>query len=453
MPSFPKFAAAAVVALVLAAGSAFAGEVTLPAIQFPEGKNISVPFVATEKAPTGAKLEAKVEFSKGQGRIDLSYSKMEPAVLFGGDVTAFVLWAVARDGAYENLGEVVVSKSDASGSNDYTTGLKIFGLMVTAEPFATIRNPSDFVIFTTAPADRSKAPSDLFQFSRFRKTPVLVSDLPSLAGRKWADKTPVVLLQARKAVALAEKAGAEKYNAEAMRQARQALDQAENSTKQGGTAKSITDYARRSVGFASEAMRDTQKAMDAQAAAEEAAKKKAMETRAVSAEEQQKKLEATLAEVERQKAQLAADREAISKERDSALGTVADTRQSARGAVMSLPGVFFDSGKATLKVSAQLTLAKLAGMLEVFRKINLRVEGYTDSTGSAEINTKLSTERAKAVVDFLKAQGVKEDRMAFQGYGPANPVADNATADGKAKNRRVEIVLAEGKIAEPEVKK
>jgi outer membrane protein OmpA-like peptidoglycan-associated protein len=467
MRSFLNIGAAAAVALVLAAGSAFAGEVTLPAIQFPDNKTITVPFVATDKAPTGAKAEAKVEFAKGQGRVDLKFSNMEPALLFGGDVAAYVLWAVQRDGLYENLGEVVVTKSGASGSNEYSSTMKIFGLMVTAEPFATIRKPSDFVIFTSAPADRTKASSDIFKFSAFRTTPVLVSDIPSLAGRKWTEKAPVALLQAKKAISLADRVNAEKYNAEAMRQAKQSLAQAENSTKNGGSDKVVTDYSRRAVGFAYEGLRDYQKAMDAQAAAEEAARKKAMEMRALSAEDQQRQTQAALLEVEKQKQQveaaavvLATDREAIRKERDAlaaqlndALGSIADTRQSARGAVMSLPGVFFDVNKATIKVGAQLTLAKLAGMLQVFKKINLRVEGYTDSTGKAETNMKLSEDRAKSVFDFLSAQGVKEDRMAFKGYGPANPVADNTTADGKAKNRRVEIVLAEGKIAEPEIQK
>jgi len=465
MSAFRSLVAASAATLVLAAGIAQASEVTLPAVQFPDGKTITVPMVATDKAPTGAKAEAKVEFSKGQGRIELKFSKMEPAILFGGDIAAYVLWAVQRDGLYENLGEVIVSESDDSGSFEGSSTLKIFGLMITAEPFATVRKPSDMVIFTAAQPDRSKAPSDMFKFSGFK--PAYKSDKASLAGIKFADKTPVALLQARKAIELADRYDAAKVNPEAMRQARQALEQATNSTKSGGSKKAVTDYARRAVGFSFEALRDVQKMMDEKAAAEEAAKKKAMEMRALTAEEQQRQTEAALREVEIQKqkveaaaAALAVDREILRKERDylasqlnDSLSAIADTRQSARGAVLNLPGVFFDVNKATLKVSSQLTLAKLAGMLAVFKKINLRVEGYTDSTGSAETNTKLSEARAKSVFDFLKAQGVQEDRMAFKGYGPANPVADNATADGKAKNRRVEIVLAEGKIAEPEIQK
>jgi outer membrane protein OmpA-like peptidoglycan-associated protein len=128
------------------------------------------------------------------------------------------------------------------------------------------------------------------------------------------------------------------------------------------------------------------------------------------------------------------------------MASIMETRESARGAVMSLPGISFETGKAVLKPSAQITLAKLAGIAQVFPNINLRVEGYTDNTGTAATNQKLSEARAKSVYDFLRAQGVADNRLAFQGLGPASPVADNATADGRAKNRRVEIVAAAGEI-------
>ncbi len=128
MRAFRSLVAATAATLVLAAGLARAGEVTLPAIQFPDNKTIAVPMIPTDKAPTGAKAEAKVEFGKGQGKVDFKFSKMEPAILFGGDIAAYVLWAVQRDGLYENLGEVIVPESDASGSIEASSTLKIFGL-------------------------------------------------------------------------------------------------------------------------------------------------------------------------------------------------------------------------------------------------------------------------------------------------------------------------------------
>ena len=148
-----------------------------------------------------------------------------------------------------------------------------------------------------------------------------------------------------------------------------------------------------------------------------------------------------------------ADQAQLKKEKDelegrlkNSMSAIMDTRESARGAVMSLPGISFETGQAALKPSAQLTLAKLAGIAQVFPNINMRVEGYTDSTGSAATNQKLSEARAKSVYDFLKAQGVADTRLAFQGLGPEYPVADNATNEGRAKNRRVEIVAAAGEI-------
>ena len=117
--------------------------------------------------------------------------------------------------------------------------------------------------------------------------------------------------------------------------------------------------------------------------------------------------------------------------------------------MVSLSDILFDTGKATLKSSAQISLAKMCGVLSVFPNLNLRIEGHTDSTGSDEINDKLSRERAAAVVVFLGGQGIAGARMISEGYGSKFPVASNETNDGRAKNRRVEVILAEGVIAGP----
>lgn len=95
-----------------------------------------------------------------------------------------------------------------------------------------------------------------------------------------------------------------------------------------------------------------------------------------------------------------------------------------------------------------MTLAKLSGILALMQELNLRVEGHTDSTGSAEYNQSLSERRALAVVEFLSGQGVGGERMRSAGYGKERPIADNATVDGRARNRRVEIILAEGPVPE-----
>jgi outer membrane protein OmpA-like peptidoglycan-associated protein len=95
-----------------------------------------------------------------------------------------------------------------------------------------------------------------------------------------------------------------------------------------------------------------------------------------------------------------------------------------------------------------VVLAKLAGILLIMPELNLRIEGHTDATGSDEYNQRLSERRASAVRDFLAAQGVDMNRMVAVGYGEYRPVADNDTREGRQKNRRVEIVIAEGEVAE-----
>ena len=113
---------------------------------------------------------------------------------------------------------------------------------------------------------------------------------------------------------------------------------------------------------------------------------------------------------------------------------------------MNLPDILFDTNKATLKQNAREALAKLAGIVSLFPNINLRIEGHTDSTGGDAINVPLSRERAQSVMDFLKSQGVAASRMSAEGYAARIPVADNSTPEGRSKNRRVEIILAEGTI-------
>jgi outer membrane protein OmpA-like peptidoglycan-associated protein len=157
-------------------------------------------------------------------------------------------------------------------------------------------------------------------------------------------------------------------------------------------------------------------------------------------------LEAKNAQLKTENQRLVKERDDLAGQLDGALSSVAQITKTARGVVVNLPDILFDVNRATLKQNTQVALAKLAGIVQVFPRINLRIEGYTDSTGSDELNMRLSRERADAVMSFLQTQGVAASRMTDQGYGPKFPVADNSTPEGRAKNRRVEIVLAEGVI-------
>jgi outer membrane protein OmpA-like peptidoglycan-associated protein len=470
---------------MLAAGSAFAAEFNLTAATFPDGTTIDLPMARTAATPGDARLEASVKYSAGHAKVEVSFRNMEPAILFGGDISSYVLWAITRDGSPENLGELIVDTSSASGSGTYQTPKKAFGLIVTAEPYYLVGRPSEIVIATSGAADPKKTQSAGFTFSGFRTAK---ADTKTISGLIYKDKKPVSLVQAERAMALAERTGAAALNPTAMAEARRSLAQARNSTLSGGSAKAVRDYSRRTVALAAEAMRDLGRKMEADEVAKKKAEMDAMTARAASGEmtiaqlrEEQTRLESEKVRLEAEKARLEGEKAALQgekarleiekseleaeearlvaghadlqKQRDElasrlrlSMAAIMETRDSARGAVMSLPGISFETGKATLKLSARLTLAKLAGIAQVFPDVNMRIEGYTDSTGKAELNQKLSEARAKSVYDFLKAQGVGDTRLAFQGLGPANPVADNATKEGRAKNRRVEIVAAAGEI-------
>ena len=520
---------AVVVLCVAAALPLAAADVPVAVVQFPDRSGVEVPLAATSRV-SPAQAEADVKVRDGQADVEVEAKKLPPAILFGGDVTSYVVWAVSRDGQAENLGELIVKPNNKADVH-YRTGQKEFGILVTAEPYALVLRPSELVCFASAPPKPSKA----------RSTPVTVANLaapprtgnPQVGGMEYHGADAVELVQAQHVLDQARAMGAEKYAADTLREASTNLDQAVNFYR-SGNEKSGADYARRSLSLSSTAIRDTQRNLAAEAAAAEAARqaaeRRALEeqraaAQAQAAESQQQALaarEAALraredayaaqqqteklqqeasaaqqaaaaaeqraadaslsadaaaaarreaddarqkaealaseasaarleserknAELERQNLQLTRERDDLAAQLDGALSSVAQITKTARGVVVNLPDILFDINKATLKPNAQIALAKLAGIVQLFPKINLRVEGYTDSTGSNELNQRLSRERAESVRGFLEKQGVAASRMTAVGYGPQFPVADNATAEGRAKNRRVEIVLAEGVV-------
>jgi outer membrane protein OmpA-like peptidoglycan-associated protein len=228
-------------------------------------------------------------------------------------------------------------------------------------------------------------------------------------------------------------------------------EQAEQARKDATTAQDQAALAQRDAAAAQERAAAAGLSAEAAAAARRDADDARRKADALAAEAQSAK--DRVATLEAQNAQLGKENERLQKERDDlagrltgALSEVAQISKTARGVVVNLPDILFDVNKATLKQNTQNALAKLAGIVSLFPNINLRIEGHTDSTGSDELNMRLSKDRAGSVMGFLKQQGVAEKRMSDEGYGSKIPVADNATAEGRAKNRRVEIILAEGVI-------
>jgi outer membrane protein OmpA-like peptidoglycan-associated protein len=103
----------------------------------------------------------------------------------------------------------------------------------------------------------------------------------------------------------------------------------------------------------------------------------------------------------------------------------------------------FESGSAVIKPESYKLLNEILSSAVVAEGLKVGVYGHTDNTGDSEANQRLSEERAKSVKSYLMSKGLLEDRIEVKGYGDSQPVSDNTSASGKAKNRRVEIVLGE----------
>ena len=124
------------------------------------------------------------------------------------------------------------------------------------------------------------------------------------------------------------------------------------------------------------------------------------------------------------------------------LNDVLQTTDTPRGLVVNMADVLFQTGKYELSSEAQLKLAKLSGIIQAHPGLNLTIEGYTDTTGTADFNMTLSQQRADTVRQFLATQGMSPDSITSKGLGEADPIADNSTAAGRKLNRRVEIIVS-----------
>ena len=265
----PRLEAVLALSLALFAAPLAAVDVQLAAVQFPEGKSVDLDFAATSRVAP-AQAEAEVQFKNGQARVEISYKKLPPAILFAGDVTSYVVWAVTRDGATENLGELIVRKQ--SGDGEYRTGQKEFGLMITAEPYPMVLRPSELVVFTSVAPPPKKFKSTPVTLSAFAPAPRLGN--PTIGSMVYAGSEPIDLIQAQNVYQQAQQMGAEKYAPDAMRDASITLAQATNSYK-AGKDKLGLDYSRRSLSQSSAAIRTTQQKMADEASAAEAARRAA----------------------------------------------------------------------------------------------------------------------------------------------------------------------------------
>lgn len=443
-------------------------EIQLKALTMTEGSNIQITFNKTPRAPARSSLSARLSFSRGVTTVDLSFERLEPAILFAGNITTYVIWSLNPAGACENLGEIFVDRREASGNQKFYAPGKILALMVTAEPYSVVTKPSELVLYYNGEARGKNIQIVPFPFNDFSTEAAPALD--SISVLQYSIDLPVTLKQAEKTIEYANKIKAAEINPRAMEEAVKTLERARSLTRD---KKKMAETARIAVQHATRAIKDTVKYQEEKAAAEEEARRQAeqaaLEQRAARAETEAEKLAVQLEEINLERAalaremselarrtrelaeerdRLAAEREEIKKERDElasklkgALSTVAETTDTACGLIVNLAGVLFDVNQATLKPESQLKLAKLAGILMVFTDMKLSIEGHTDSTGSEDFNLRLSTDRARTVYEFLMSQGVTTDRMKYQGFGSSRPVAPNDTEINRAKNRRVEVIV------------
>jgi outer membrane protein OmpA-like peptidoglycan-associated protein len=278
------------------------------------------------------------------------------------------------------------------------------------------------------------------------------------------------LYEAMNAVQIADAAGASKYAADTMTTAKTALQNATDiDTHHKDRTEAIT-YAREAVQSAEDARiitirkikaEDDAAAQQARVNAEQAAQQSqlvaeqqaaerakadaaAAEAKAAAAEAEARAQKARDAQqAAEQGAQQATQQAEQARERLRAqLNAVLQTTETARGLIVNMSDVLFDFNKYTLKPEAREKLAKVSGILLAYPGLKLQVEGYTDNIGSDEYNQKLSEERAGGVREYLVSQSVSDANVTAKGYGKSQPVADNSTNQGRAQNRRVELVVS-----------
>jgi outer membrane protein OmpA-like peptidoglycan-associated protein len=474
-----------------------------------------VNFAGTALMPK-ARGESKVESKQGYIEIEVEFDNLSPASQFGPEYLTYVLWAISPEGRAVNLGEVLLNgtKSKLNVSSD----LQAFGMIVTAEPYFAVTQPSDVVVMenvvrtdTLGKVEEIDASYELLQRGQY----VFSADRSAVRPVSMDPKVPIELYEARNAVQIARWAGADRYATESFQKAEGLLKQAEDYQirKQ---KKPVSMIAREAVQTAEDARaialkriqaeqleRERQAAADrenkARADAEEAARQRAQaeeatrleaarraqadqermaaeraKAEAVAAQQlaSQQRAEADLArqqaeaarqaaltqqqaaqqeaerarlaasESDRLRQQAEADKEQLRKQLLQQFNLILETRDTARGLIVNMSDVLFDTGRFTLRPAAREKLARLSGIILSHPGLKLEVEGHTDSVGGDAYNQRLSEQRADEVLKYLVSNGIASSNVTAKGFGKTMPVASNSTAAGRQQNRRVELVVS-----------
>jgi outer membrane protein OmpA-like peptidoglycan-associated protein len=399
----------------------------LDGFSYQEGQTSTLEFRGTPIA-LGAEGDASVKFEDGRSRIKADVEGLRPPGELGPFAT-YVLWAVTADGNANNVGAIEVK--NGRGKLEATTPLSQFALIVTAEPHFAVTAPSRAIVLQNL---AKRVRGQKFNVAGLKQRIDYSEIEPQVIDED--EELPADLIQARYAIAIAEESGAGRFATNDFQRAKGLLGQAETAQadKSYRIREQAPQLARAAVQMAEDARLRAVYAAAEQRAQEEAAKQAAA---AAAAEAEEGKRRAALAAEE----SAAAATKAARADLVARLNRVLPTRETDRGIVAEISGVQFATGAAELNVPAREALSRFSGIVGVYPSLKFRIEGHTDSTGSDATNRELSYKRAATVRDYLVAQGVESSRINIVGLGPDSPVASNETSEGRARNRRVEIIL------------
>jgi outer membrane protein OmpA-like peptidoglycan-associated protein len=437
----------------------------------------------------GAKGEARVESKQGVTKIDANMQGMPPATAYGPEYLTYVMWAITPEGRAQNLGEVLLNGEDSN--LHATSNLQSLGLIITAEPYFAVTRPSNVVVMenfmrndTEGTIEPIEAKYELLERGQY----VVTANPAELRPMVLDNRAPLELYEARNAVRIARWTGADRYAAETFHKALVNLQNAEDLLRGNYNRKPVGTEAREAVQMAEDARiiavkrieeeqlandraaaADRESAARAEADAAQASRLQAEQERRAAEQDRaaalQAKADADAARSAAQAAQLQAQTETERARRAAAdadrlrnqaetdkaqlraqllqqFNTILETHDSARGLIVNMSDVLFDSGQYTLRTGAREKLAKVSGILLAHPGLKIEVEGYTDNVGADDYNQRLSEQRAAVVRDYLVQEGVGLNAASAVGFGKMRPVASNDTPTGRQQNRRVELVVS-----------
>ena len=471
---------------------------------------------------------AQVNSKRGSIEIEAEFGGLDRPTSFGNEYLTYVLWAISPEGRAVNLGEVLVGDNHRSKLR-VTTDLQAFAMIVTAEPYYAVRQPSNVVVLENVVREDTKgtieavnAKYELMERGGYIPTGYKFDPVVLNA------RLPLEFFEARNALRIAQSEGADQYASESYQRAVKLMDSADSfATEKGAPKKQLIAVSREAVQTAEDARAIAVRKMDevrlanerqdsadaqahSQARADEANRQKNRAQRdAANAQDAAAQAQSDTANAQAAKAQAesdaanarndtadaqaataraqsdnaanqassatalsAAQADADQSRRDTLtaqqatqqaeadkaamrtrlslqLNAILQTRETARGLIVSMSDVLFDTGKFSLKPGAREKLAKVAGILLAYPGLNIEVGGYTDNVGTDDMNQTLSENRAGSVRDYLVQQGVMANSVSSRGFGNTLPVASNDNSAGRQQNRRVELLVSGEAIGSP----